>query len=61
MEIAWVNGGVMACLSPFFDVRKFVHTYVHADVTALAAEGLLEREGGRLRADYDVIETKIAL
>ena len=34
---------------------------VHADVTALAAEGLLEREGGRLRADYDVIETKIAL
>jgi hypothetical protein len=42
-------------------VRKFVHTYVHADVTALAAEGLLEREGRRLRADYDVIETKIAL
>jgi predicted transcriptional regulator len=37
------------------------YSNVHADVTALAAEGLLEREGGRLRADYDVIETKIAL
>ena len=37
------------------------YSNVHADVRALAAEGLLDTEGGRLRADYDVIETKIAL
>jgi predicted transcriptional regulator len=34
---------------------------VHADVKALAAEGLLTTEGGRLRAEYDAIETTIAL
>jgi predicted transcriptional regulator len=37
------------------------YSNVHADVRALAAEGLLDTQGGRLRADYDVIETKIAL
>ena len=37
------------------------YSNVHADVRALAAQGLLDIESGRLRADYDVIETKIAL
>jgi len=37
------------------------YSNVHADVRALAAEGLLDTAGGRLRADYDVIETRIAL
>lgn len=37
------------------------YSNVHADVRALAAEGLLDVTGGRVRADYDVIETRIAL
>ena len=37
------------------------YSNVHADVKALALEGLLDTTGGRLRADYDVIETRIAL
>lgn len=32
---------------------------VHADVTALEAIGLIEREGGTLRAGYDEIQTTI--
>lgn len=34
---------------------------VHADVQALIAAGLLESADDRLRADYDAIETKIAI
>jgi predicted transcriptional regulator len=34
---------------------------VHADVQALTAAGLLEAAEGRLRADYDAIETRIAI
>lgn len=37
------------------------YSNVHADVKALATEGLLNLEGGRVRADYDAIETRIAL
>jgi len=37
------------------------YSNVHADVQALVAAGLLDTEGGRLRADYDIIETKIAI
>jgi predicted transcriptional regulator len=37
------------------------YSNVHADVKALAAEGLLDTSGGRVRADYDVIEAKIPL
>jgi predicted transcriptional regulator len=37
------------------------YSNVHADVRALVAEGLLDIEGGRPRANYDVIETRIAL
>jgi predicted transcriptional regulator len=37
------------------------YSNVHADVKALAAEGLLDLEGGRVRADYDAIEATIAL
>ena len=37
------------------------YSNVHADVKALAAEGLLDTTDGRVRADYDVIETRIAL
>lgn len=34
---------------------------VHEDVTALEAIGLIEREGGMLRADYDEIHASILL
>jgi predicted transcriptional regulator len=34
---------------------------VHADVQALAAAGLLDASNGGVRADYDAIETKIAI
>ena len=37
------------------------YSNVHADVRALAGAGLLESAGGGLRADYDAIETKIAI
>jgi predicted transcriptional regulator len=34
---------------------------VHADVQALTAAGLLDATDGGVRADYDAIETKIAI
>lgn len=34
---------------------------VHADVTALAAIGLIQRDGRSLRADYSAIEARITL
>jgi predicted transcriptional regulator len=34
---------------------------VHADVQALTAAGLLDATDGAVRADYDSIETKIAI
>lgn len=37
------------------------YSNVHADVQALAAAGLLDVSGGSVRADYDAIETKIAI
>jgi predicted transcriptional regulator len=37
------------------------YSNVHADVQALMAAGLLDVGNGRLRADYDAIETKIAI
>ena len=37
------------------------YSNVHADVQALSAAGLLDTADGRLQADYDVIETKIAI
>jgi predicted transcriptional regulator len=37
------------------------YSNVHADVQALTAAGLLDTAGGRLQADYDVIETRIAI
>jgi predicted transcriptional regulator len=37
------------------------YSNVHADVRALTAAGLLDEAGGGLRADYDAIETKIAI
>ena len=38
------------------------YSNVHADVRALMAAGLLDAPGGgSMRADYDVIETKIAI
>jgi predicted transcriptional regulator len=36
------------------------YSNVHADVQALTAAGLLDADGG-LHADYDAIETKIAI
>ena len=37
------------------------YSNVHADVQALAGAGLLESTNGNLRADYDAIETRIAI
>ena len=37
------------------------YSNVHTDVQALVAAGLLDMADGRLRADYDAIETKIAV
>jgi predicted transcriptional regulator len=37
------------------------YSNVHADVQALAAAGLLDASNGGVRADYDAIETKIAI
>jgi len=37
------------------------YSNVHADVQALTRVGLLDATGGRLRADYDAIETRIAI
>ena len=37
------------------------YSNVHADVQALSAAGLLDATGSGLRADYDTIETKIAI
>ena len=37
------------------------YSNVHADVQALTAAGLLDATGGGLHADYDAIETKIAI
>jgi predicted transcriptional regulator len=37
------------------------YSNVHADVQALAGAGLLDATGRGVRADYDAIETKIAI
>src|SRR5712664_4211747 len=37
------------------------YSNVHADVQALRAAGLLDPSGRGLRADYDAIETRIAI
>jgi predicted transcriptional regulator len=37
------------------------YSNVHADVQALTAVGLLDNGSGGLKADYDAIETKIAI
>jgi predicted transcriptional regulator len=37
------------------------YSNVHADVKALAGAGLLEATASGVRADYDAIETKIAI
>lgn len=37
------------------------YSNVHADVQALSAAGLLDTTDGKVRADYDFIETRIAI
>jgi len=37
------------------------YSNVHADIQALAAAGLVDTTDGGVRADYDAIETKIAI
>jgi predicted transcriptional regulator len=37
------------------------YSNVHADAQALTAAGLLDATDGGVRADYDAIETKIAI
>jgi predicted transcriptional regulator len=37
------------------------YSNVHADVQALTSAGLLDTTGGSIRADYDAIETRIAI
>jgi hypothetical protein len=42
-------------------VRRHKVASVHADVQALTAAGLLDTADGGVQADYDVIETRIAI
>jgi predicted transcriptional regulator len=37
------------------------YSNVHADVQALTGAGLLDASSGGVRADYDAIETRIAI
>ncbi len=37
------------------------YSNVHADVQALSAAGLLDTRSGKLSADYDTIDTRIAI
>ncbi|HEY7337560.1 MAG TPA: hypothetical protein VH639_21895 [Bryobacteraceae bacterium] len=37
------------------------YSNVHSDVQALLAAGLLDSSGGGVRADYDSIETRVAI
>ena len=51
----------VACIRALAKALGRDYSNVHADVQALTAAGLLDTTDGGGRADYDAIETKIAI
>jgi len=59
--LRYVRHHKVASVRALAKALKRDYSNVHADVRALAAAGLLDTTDGGLRADYDAIETKIAI
>ncbi len=59
--LRYIHGHQVASVRALAKALKRDYSNVHADVQALIAAGLLETGEEGLQADYDVIETKIAI
>jgi len=59
--LRYVHRHKVASVRALAKALKRDYSNVHADVQALTAAGLLEAAEDGLRADYDAIETKIAM
>jgi predicted transcriptional regulator len=59
--LRYVRRNHVASVRALAKALKRDYSNVHADVRALTAAGLLDATGRGVRADYDAIETKIAL
>jgi len=59
--LSYVRRHKVASVRALAKALKRDYSNVHADVQALAAAGLLDSTDGGLRADYDAIETRIAI
>lgn len=59
--LRYVRRHKVASVRALAKALKRDYSNVHADVQALTAAGLLEARDGGVRADYDAIETKIAI
>jgi len=59
--LRYVRRHKVASVRALAKALKRDYSNVHADVQALAAAGLLDSTDGGLRADYDAIETRIAI
>jgi predicted transcriptional regulator len=59
--LRYVHDQRVASVRALAKALKRDYSNVHADVQALIAAGLLEAGEDGLQADYDVIETKIAI
>ena len=59
--LRYVHGRRVASVRALAKALNRDYSNVHADVQALVAAGLLESSDQGLLADYDVIETKIAI
>jgi predicted transcriptional regulator len=59
--LRYVRRHKVASVRALAKALKRDYSNVHADVQALSAAGLLDIANGGVRADYDAIETKIAI
>jgi len=59
--LRYVHRHKVASLRALAKALRRDYSNVHADVQALTAAGLLDATDGGVRADYDAIETKIAI
>jgi predicted transcriptional regulator len=59
--LRYVRRHKVASVRALAKALKRDYSNVHADVQALTAAGLLDSTDGGMRADYDAIETKIAI
>jgi predicted transcriptional regulator len=59
--LRYVRRHKVASVRALAKALKRDYSNVHADVQALTAAGLLDATDGGVRADYDTIETKIAI